>query len=184
MRVASLVRLAGTQMAGRAIVAAVLAALVVAGGPGRAVGAAPGRVPAGPTAASSAGAAIGPHQHFVALVNGRRSAADILVVCAGPVYPGRTGPPAGDQVVAVHRVRAGTTGAGDTGATGTSVVATQGAAATTALLATFTSYGSVTLANSVQLPCDGTGVVLFAPAPGSRSAVKVAVDVTFENIAV
>lgn len=189
-RAVALVRAALTA----AMALALALALAVGTGTGRA-GAAPAPAPAPsatgvpgmPVAVAVAGAGagepIGPHQHFEGLVNGRRRAATIKVVCPGPAGPGRTGPPAGDQVVAVHHVRAGTAGAGDTGSAGDSIVATVGGAPTTVMAGTFTTYGGLTLPSQLRLPCAGNGVVLFSPSPGSPVASDVSVDVAFDNIA-
>ena len=61
------------------------------------------------TVATPAAAAspIGPNQHYIGLVNGKHSGAVIYVACPGPVIPGRTSPPAGNQTVAVRRVLSG-----------------------------------------------------------------------------
>ena len=45
--------------------------------------------------------AIGPDQHFVGFVNGSNVDPVVTVVCAGPIYPGRTGPVAGGQTISV-----------------------------------------------------------------------------------
>jgi hypothetical protein len=129
---------------------------------------------------------IGPHQHFVGLVNGKSTKAKVIVACPGPVWTGRTGHPVGGKIaVEPPSAVSGTTGY--TGSRGHSVVATflLPVPTTTAPAAlTFTQYGSQPIPSSMLVPCSGTGVVVFSPRPTSKTADSTSVGVTFENIAV
>src|SRR5947199_10154017 len=55
---------------------------------------------------------IQPNQHFIGLVNGSNVAPVVYTVCAGPTWPGRTGPVPGGQTMSVAYVAGG---AGSTG---------------------------------------------------------------------
>ena len=50
---------------------------------------------------------IGPHQHFAGLVGANRRSAVVYTACAGPVWPGRTGPVVSGQTLEVTRARGG-----------------------------------------------------------------------------
>jgi hypothetical protein len=129
------------------------------------------------------GGKIGPQQHFVGLVNGKSRDAVIYVVCAGPAGGNRTGPPTGDQTVDVHQVASG---GGNTGAFGNRLWSQLDPVN---VIASFGSYDApVALPNTLQLPCEGTGVVTFTSCfdtlPCAADAVDFLVTVTFVNLAV
>src|SRR5438132_10251294 len=64
---------------------------------------------------------IGPNQSFVGMVNGQHTKAVIQVACAGPIWPGRTGPVVSGQTVAVSPSPA-LAGPGFTGSNGRRIV--------------------------------------------------------------
>jgi hypothetical protein len=111
---------------------------------------------------------IGPGQHFIGLVNGSNVDPTVAVVCPGPIYPGRTGPVAGGQTMAVARVAQG---GGYTGPFSQvygffvpPVVSPVSAAFPPELK--FTEYGvPQTIPSSFQVPCYGTGEAEFSPCP-------------------
>jgi hypothetical protein len=132
-----------------------------------------------PAAASSP---IGPNQHFIGLVNGKNVGAVIYTVCPGPLGPGRTGPPVGNQTVAVKRVR---TGGGDTGAAARVIFAV----ITPTTIIQLHAYGvPAPIPTTAQVPCDGTGTVVFStcplPQPCGAGARDDDVPVQFLDIAV
>ncbi len=138
-------------------------------------------MPAGLAAAS--GNRIRPNQHFVGFVNGKSSNAVVYTVCAGPVGPGRLGPPAGGQSVEVVHVQHG---GGDTGSTGNVVYSyIPGGPAAITTLHRYSTPG--TIQTTARVPCDGTGVDYFSscaiPQPCGAGAKTYQVDVTFEDIA-
>jgi hypothetical protein len=144
-----------------------LAAALVAGGFG--------------TGSALAVSPIGPNQHFIGLVNGKHTGAVIYTVCPGPAGGNRTGPPAGNQTVAVKRVHSG---GGDTGAGGHSI----GARITPTTVVTIDGYGDAEpVPTSARVPCDGSGTVAFSscplPQPCGAGARVDDVPVRFINIA-
>jgi len=129
------------------------------------------------------GARIGPHQHFVGLVNGKNSAAVVNVVCPGPAAGGRTGPPVSGQTVAVRQVASG---GGDTGSVAQRLWAQFGK--DLFHVVAFTNYDAPgTIPTTLQLPCQGTGTIAFTTCFGTLPCAADAVDdivtVTFVNIA-
>ena len=130
---------------------------------------------------------IGPNQHFAGLVNGTRTSAVVYTVCSGPASAGRTGPVAGGQTLAV--ARAGT-GHGDTGPF-TQIYAwfvPQSGTTTAPKQLKFISYRAPkAIPTSVQVPCDGTGMVEFSScpylAPCAFGWIPDYVNVQFVNIA-
>jgi hypothetical protein len=139
----------------------------------------------GMAAATPAATSIGPHQHFVGLVNETSTKATVIVACPGPVRRGQMGHPVGGTIaVEPPSTIAGTSGY--TGSHGRSVVATfvVPVPVTTTSAVTFTRYGSQAIPSTLLLPCSGSGTVVFAPAPTSKTAQSASVGVTFENIAV
>jgi hypothetical protein len=139
-------------------------------------------VVAGLAAPAFAGAPIGPNQSFLGEVNGKNSSAIVYVVCPGPVWVGRTGPPAGNQTVAVTPSPAGV-GPGFTGSAGNHVVVHFADDRTAKM--TLTAYDSpAPIPTSLHLPCGGTGKAVFTPKPASPTARSDVVTVTFENLAV
>jgi hypothetical protein len=124
---------------------------------------------------------IGPHEPFSGAVNGSRDGAVVRTACAGPVWPGRLGPVVGGQTVEVHR---DASGQGLTDRSGT-VFARADASS---YVVQVTSYDTPTSLDGLQVPCDGTGVIVFDPCFGFVGCLDGgrvdAVKVTFENIAV
>lgn len=134
----------------------------------------------GVAAAKPAAGPIGPDQSFVGLVNHRLSAATVKVVCPGPLRLGQTGEPASGQTLSVLPRVAAASRNGFTGAAGDSVVAEFVAASTGATSAeTFTQYGTLPITSTFQLPCSGSGRVVFAPEPTSPTARSTSVSVTY-----
>jgi hypothetical protein len=142
-----------------------------------------------PGAAKAAGAneAIRPGQHFIGLVNGSNADPIVYTVCAGPSGPGRLGPVAGGQNLAVAHVDSGT------GYTGlfSQVYAwfVQDGSARGPHQATLRTYGTQrSVPSAVRVPCDGTGQVEFSScphlAPCAYGWIPDFVNVRFVNIAV
>jgi hypothetical protein len=122
---------------------------------------------------------IQPNQPFGGVVNGNTEQGTVYVACPGPVFPGRTGPPAGNQSLMVVFGNLG----GNTGAAGTSVVAAFREDPSASLK--FTEYGvPQAVPSSLRLPCGGSGSVSFHPAPTSTTARTDVVPVNYVNIAV
>jgi hypothetical protein len=139
----------------------------------------------GTATAKPATTSIGPNQHFVGLVNGKATKATVVVACPGPISIGKTGHPVGGTIaVEPPSTVAGTTGY--TGSRGHSVVATfvVPVPVTTTSTVTFTRYGSQAIPSTLLLPCSGSGTVVFAPAPTSKTAKNAKVSVSFVNITV
>ncbi len=142
---------------------------------------------AGGATAAGATEPIRPNQHFVGLVNGRNVKPVVYTVCAGPIWPGRTGPVAGGQHLAVGHVASG---AGYTGLF-SQVYAwfAQDSSASRPRQVRFTSYGTQrAIPPGVRVPCDGTGTVEFSScpylAPCAFGWIPDHVQVTFVNLAV
>ena len=142
---------------------------------------------AGPAAAAEP---IGSGQHFVGQVNGSGASATavpvVRTVCAGPVWPGRTGPVAGGQTLAVHQVAAG---GGYTGLF-SQVYAwmEQDASVGGPQQVRFTTYDTrLEFPAAVRVPCDGPGEVTFSScprlAPCAVGWIPTSVKVRFQNIA-
>ena len=134
-----------------------------------------------PTVASHA-ARVRPSQHFVGTVNGNHDNAFVYVVCPGPEWPGRTGPPSGNQYLATILVPSG---GGFTGSDATSIVASFTDDPSTAVV--LRQYGVARpVPADLALPCSGTGSVSFVPMPATAAggATPDTVQVTYENIAV
>jgi hypothetical protein len=123
---------------------------------------------------------IGPHEQFSGTVNGTRDGAVVRTVCAGPIWPGRTGPVVGGQSVEVHQ---DPDGAGLTDRSGTLFAH----ADASSYVVQITAYDVPTSLDGMQVPCDGTGVIVFDPCFGFVGCVDSGhadgVKVTFENIA-
>jgi hypothetical protein len=131
---------------------------------------------------------IGPNQHFSGLVDGTRTSAIVYTVCGGPAWAGRVGPVAGGQTLAVTKAR---TGHGQTGPF-TQIYAwfvpQSGGPTTAPTQLKFTSYRAPQpIPSSVQVPCDGTGMVEFSScpylAPCAFGWIPDYVTVQFVNIA-
>jgi hypothetical protein len=141
----------------------------------------------GVAGATPATATIGPHQHFLGLVNGKSNKATVIVACPGPISIGDTGHPVGGTI-AVESPSTVADNSGNTGSRGHEVVASfvtpTAAIPITTTGVTFTRYGSQPIPTSLSLPCSGSGDVVFTPEPPSTSARNTTVSVTYENIAV
>ena len=139
--------------------------------------------------ASASGAAIRPHQYFIAEVNGRTGEtlpAEIAMACFGPVQPGETGHPMAGQTVGVREVgpaAPATVALGYTGNRARSIGVFFGApppaSASAPTFIDLTHYGPTAIPTSLVLPCGGTGHATFEPLPLDPSAHGVAVPVTF-----
>jgi hypothetical protein len=137
---------------------------------------------------SAAGAQtrIGPDQHFIGLVNGSNDNPVVYTICAGPSWPGRTGPVAGRQSMSVAEVAGG---AGYTGLFNRIYAWFDPADPTAApTQLRFRRYGTPrSIPTSIRVPCDGTGRVTFSScpfgAPCAAGWVPDHVDVQFVNIA-
>ena len=135
------------------------------------------------TPAASTTSPIGPKQHYIGLVNAKHTSAVIYVVCPGPAT-GRTGPPAGNQTVAVRK---GRSGGGYTGSSAHEIWAQFGNDQVNVV--GFTAYNvAKPIPTALRLPCQGTGTVRFTTCFGTQpcaaSSKPDTVTVTFENIAV
>jgi hypothetical protein len=133
---------------------------------------------------------IGKHQFFNGLVNGTSSRAVIRMACFGPEpVGGRMGHPLAGQSTAVTQVLPTSTGAIGPGFTGladrieatvlfpTPVV---GPPAGGVHLALFAFYDDpAPISTEVELPCSGSGVVVFNPVEGGKSARPADVSVSF-----
>ena len=128
-------------------------------------------------------ASVGPNQRFAGLVNGNHRGAVVYVACAGPVWPGRTGPATGGQYVAALRLpSSASAGGGETAGSATHIVVRFANAP--GMPVSLTTYGvAKSLPSGLELPCSGTGKVSFTPVPKDASAVVDRIDVTYENIA-
>jgi hypothetical protein len=139
-------------------------------------------VPAG------AGQSIGPNQHFAGVVDGSRRSAVVYTACAGPAWPGRTGPVVSGQTFAVTRARRGHGFTGPFTQVYAWFVPQSGGTTAPPAQLTFDSYrASQPIPTSVQVPCDGTGTVEFSScpylAPCAYGWIPDYVDVLFVNIA-
>jgi hypothetical protein len=125
---------------------------------------------------------VGPHQWFVGEVNGSFTTPAVKVVCPGPSTVGHAVP---GQTLAVNAPPVVLSNAGNTGAQGRRIVATIGPATSTAGSVVFSRYHRPQpFPTSVTLPCSGTGLVVFTPEPGSRTAKASIVTVSYVNVAV
>jgi hypothetical protein len=134
------------------------------------------------TAADATGKPIRPHQHYLGLVNGNNTDV-IYVACAGPIYPGRIGPPVGNQTLSVIRAPSG---GGNTGSLGRQIWAQFN---DLFKVVGFTTYNTPQpIPSDWQVPCGGTGTVTFTTCfgtlPCAADAEDDVVPVTFVNIAV
>jgi hypothetical protein len=124
---------------------------------------------------------IGPNQYFEGLVNGQAQQATVRIVCLGPPRPYQLGRPAPGQVVAVRRASpSGPTATGFTGAAAREIVAFFSPSASNAPEVRLNHYDvAVPVPTSFQLPCTGTGQVIFWATPFSSTARTYTVAVTF-----
>jgi hypothetical protein len=131
---------------------------------------------------------VQPHQAFVGQVNGNTVDAVITVGCFGPVSATSTGHPVAGQSVSAHLLP-GEQPASTVGYTGESAdrllvgfgnsFSTQPAPTPTVIKA----YDvKVPIPQDLNLPCYGTGKVVFVPAPASKTQQSATVDVTYVSI--
>ncbi len=121
----------------------------------------------------------GPNQVFRGFINGHPPGkAVITVICPGPV---NTGHPAANQTIEVQTAQPTSTfDTGFTGSAGKKITAALAPAATTTILASFTSFFvPMNIPTSITVPCSGTGKVVFRPAPTSSTAKSAVLPVTF-----
>jgi len=137
--------------------------------------------------AAAASAAVGPqdpvpigsNEYFRGFINSHPPGkAVITVICPGPV---NTGHPAAGQTIEVETAQPTSTfDLGYTGSAGRKIRATLAPAATTTILASFTSFFvPKTIPTSITVPCSGTGKVVFRPSPTSSTAKSAVLPVTF-----
>jgi hypothetical protein len=129
---------------------------------------------------------IMPNQYFNGVVNGKTADATVYTACPGPAT-GQTGHPVGGQTLMV--VRASPTGSADglgfTGGLGTSIAAapvTSSVANTPVVITVYNQASALPIGWTV--PCEGSGLIAFAPKPTSSTARTDYVTVRFVNIAV
>lgn len=133
---------------------------------------------------------IGKHQFFDGLVNGTSSRAVIRMACFGPEpVGGRMGHPLAGQSTAVTQVlpiSPGAIGPGFTGladsieATAYSPTPVVGPLVGGVHLALFAFYDDpAPISTEVELPCSGSGVVVFNPVAGGKTARPADVAVSF-----
>jgi hypothetical protein len=135
---------------------------------------------------ASARQPIGPHQHFIGLVNGSNDDPIVYTVCPGPSLPDGTGPVAGGQTMAVARLRTGTGYTGPFSQVYAWFAPTKSGSTPRQLK--FTTYGRPReIPTSVRVPCDGNGTVVFSScpylAPCAYGWIPDEVAVRFVNIA-
>jgi hypothetical protein len=132
---------------------------------------------------------IGPHQHFVGIVNGLQLSSAPPVVytfCAGPIWAGRTGSILGGQTLEVRHVRAGHGNTGGFNSVNAWVVQDTSKGAPQQIR--FTTYATPQpFPAGAQVPCDGDGQVEFSAcpylAPCAFGWTPVLVPVRFVNVA-
>jgi hypothetical protein len=128
---------------------------------------------------------IGPGQYFTATINGVSTDPMIQVACPGPVTPGETGHPVSGQYLEVQLASGSTTtGVGYTGSAAKGIDVLFNATSSTSAIVLTAYYAPVAIPTALNLPCYGTGSVVFAPAPSSSTAKNLTLTVTYQNIAV
>jgi hypothetical protein len=139
-----------------------------------------GAAAAVPAAAAADATPIGPKEYFTGLVNGASERAAIKVACPS-VGSDRTGHPVAGQTVAVTSAPVTSNTAGYTGDSATGIVVEFGVSSTSTPLVLRAYDTRAEIPTSLTLPCDGTGKVVFAPAPTSNTARSSSVEVTYEG---
>ena len=134
---------------------------------------------AGAAGAQPFGGKVRPNQVFAGVVNGQQVNAVIKVVCpvsgtTGRILHGQNWEVTLPEVISIND--------GNTGALGTSIVATLGPSAV-AKAVVFKTYNHPKPLPNIPVPCSGSGKAIFTPAPGSPSAKAAVVNVTFANVA-
>jgi hypothetical protein len=125
---------------------------------------------------------IGPSQYFSGFINGSPPGAVVIkVLCPGPV---NTGHPVAHQPVEVKPVPGSTAAdVGFTGSKGRKITASLFYGPAVAALANFSSYHvKRDIPASITVPCSGSGTVVFAPSPASKTARSATLPVTFVNV--
>jgi len=126
--------------------------------------------------------AVGPNQHFIAVVNGRTEASRIAVTCDGPIDFVATGHPIPGQTLEVRQVftahdEAAQTG-GLVGFTGSAAKAIGVRLDSNPVL--LSSYqNTVRIPTDILVPCEGTRTVPFEATPASSTAQAATITVTF-----
>jgi hypothetical protein len=128
---------------------------------------------------------VGPKQDFRGFVNARNRKAIIRVVCPGPASTGH--PLARQTVRAAPAIDPFFPTDGFTGIAASSIGAwltwpTTVKPPPPVYIATFTSYGAISIPTGITVPCSGSGQMLFLPAPGSRTVKAATVSLTFTNM--
>jgi hypothetical protein len=102
-----------------------------------------------------------------------------------PPVGAKTGHPVGDQPVEVKPVAASSAAdVGFTGSKGDKITAALSPATAVTIIASFTSYYvKKDIPTSINVPCSGTGTMVFVPSPTSKTAKTAKLTVTFGNIA-
>ncbi len=137
-------------------------------------------VPGGIAGAKSSGGAVRPQQTFFGVVNGSAVDAKIEVACPEAVRPGEVGPPVSGQTLGVQSPSPSAIPNGDTGSSGRTIVAQFTTSSAAALPdVTFTRYGSKPLPTTLELPCLGSGTIVFSPRPTSSTARSETMTVTY-----
>ena len=125
---------------------------------------------------------IGANQAFHGLVNGTGDGAVVTTVCPGPGTPGRRGRALGGQTLSATRDASSTANTGDNGA----IFVEPNATMQVTQLRNWDE--AVPFPTDIDVPCDGTGVIVFDPCfgfVGCRGGAQAdSVKVTFDNIAV
>jgi hypothetical protein len=125
---------------------------------------------------------IDPNQYFSGFINGSPPGAAVIKVnCPGPIT---TGHPVGNQPVEVEPAPAPTgNDIGFTGSKGRKITASLFYGPAVVVIDSFTSYFvPKNIPTNITVPCSGSGTVVFAPSPGSKTARSATLPVTFLNI--
>lgn len=134
--------------------------------------------PAGATYPPFPGGRVLPGQEFGAVVNGHSDQATIAMACFGPLRPGQRSHPMGGQTLGIFRPEVLRV-QGYTGTKGRRIVAHF--SDDPSKIVTFTRYESKPLPTSLNLPCSGSGTVVFSPEPTSPTASPAVVHVSYEG---
>jgi hypothetical protein len=123
-------------------------------------------------------APVGPNQFFVGVVNDASVDAQVFVTCDAS---GTTGHPRAGQTVAVLPASGtGTAQAGFTGTAGKEIAVGVGAGTGTQAVLRLRLYQvREQIPTSLLVPCTGSGLVSFLPAPASDTSRPATVKVTF-----
>lgn len=130
-------------------------------------------------------APIGPNQFFIALVNGKTADAVITVACPFPLTAGELGSPLPGQYVEVEPEASGAASPfGFTGSAANSIAAVFAPSSVVSESLVINDYFvQVPIPTTLKVPCSGSGVVSFDPAPDSATARAATVSVTYGDVA-